>query len=142
MKTAPLIIQRIIDAPVDRVWKALTDTEQLCRWFSGITDFKPEPGFEFIIPDIYPSSCKIIEAVENYKLSYSLSFNAFPAETIVTFELSDHGETTMIRLTHEGLENIPARGNEDFEKDKFIKGWSNGLLSLQHYLEILYLADK
>jgi uncharacterized protein YndB with AHSA1/START domain len=137
MKSEPLVIQRQINAPADRVWKALTDPTQLEKWFFKFENFRPEPGFEFIIPDDYPSSCKIIEAVKNKRLSYSLSFNQYPSETIVTFELFDEGETTRLRLSHEGLENIPAAGNADFEKEKFMKGWGKGLSSLQHYLEVL-----
>jgi len=65
MKSEPLVIQRQINAPADRVWKALTDPTQLEKWFFKFENFRPEPGFEFIIPDDYPSSCKIIEAVKS-----------------------------------------------------------------------------
>jgi uncharacterized protein YndB with AHSA1/START domain len=135
MKTEPLVIERTLNAPVTKVWKALTDLEQLGQWFSKLDDFKPEVGFEFVIPDSYPSTCKVTEAIPDKKLSYMLCFDEYPAITIVTFELFDEGRKTNLRVTHEGLEKIPAVGNPDFERIKFLEGWGGVLAALQLFLE-------
>ncbi|HTD98126.1 MAG TPA: SRPBCC domain-containing protein [Mucilaginibacter sp.] len=135
MDTTPLIIERTLNAPVTKVWKALTNLEQLAQWFSKLDDFKPEPGFEFTIYDHYISSCQVIEAIENKKLSYSLSFNEFPAHTIVTFELFDEGDKTGIKLTHSGIQKIHTALNTDFGKEQFNQGWNGLLTALQRFLE-------
>jgi uncharacterized protein YndB with AHSA1/START domain len=41
MKTQDLVITRIIDAPVEKVWKAWTDCEQVKRWW-GPKDYTSE----------------------------------------------------------------------------------------------------
>lgn len=41
-------IERTLDlfAPPERVWRALTDQDELVRWFGDRADFKPEVGYE------------------------------------------------------------------------------------------------
>jgi len=58
----PLIIERLIKKPVDKVWQALTESKALSRWFFEITEFKAEPGYQFkVIGEnegvTYPSTC-------------------------------------------------------------------------------------
>jgi len=47
MKNEPFVIERILNAPSDRVWKAITDKKQMKEWYFDIAAFKPEVGFEF-----------------------------------------------------------------------------------------------
>ena len=42
-----VVIERTFNAPVPRVWKALTDVEEMRRWYFDLKEFKPEVGFEF-----------------------------------------------------------------------------------------------
>ena|SRR5215831_18879097 len=71
-----VIIERILNAPVARVWKALTDVEQMREWFlpcwrrdewSG-PKFKPQVGFEFEFVvehkgNSYHHLCKVTEVI-------------------------------------------------------------------------------
>src|SRR4030095_523220 len=44
---APIILERTFDAPVEKVWKAITDIDQMKQWyFPQLENFKPEEGFE------------------------------------------------------------------------------------------------
>ena len=47
MKTVPFVIERTFNAPVERVWKALTDRNETKQWYFDIEKFNPEVGFEF-----------------------------------------------------------------------------------------------
>lgn len=47
MKNAPFVIEKIYTARVSKVWKAITDKEQMKQWYFDIANFKPEVGFEF-----------------------------------------------------------------------------------------------
>lgn len=47
MKTDPLIIERVFDAPAEKVWQAITDKQKMKEWYFDFKEFKPEPGFEF-----------------------------------------------------------------------------------------------
>ena len=43
----PVIKEVLLDAPVSRVWKAITDKEDMKHWYFDFAEFKPEVGFEF-----------------------------------------------------------------------------------------------
>ena len=47
-KTAPLAIERIIElsVPRERVWRAITEPEELARWFLQKAEWELEPGHE------------------------------------------------------------------------------------------------
>ncbi|PYL29526.1 MAG: hypothetical protein DMF45_05510 [Verrucomicrobia bacterium] len=42
-----VVIERTFNAPVGRVWKALTDVEEMRQWYFNLKQFKAEVGFEF-----------------------------------------------------------------------------------------------
>ena len=47
MDSQTIIIEKIIDAPSDKVWSAITNKEEMKEWYFDLKEFKPEPGFEF-----------------------------------------------------------------------------------------------
>lgn len=140
MQTQPFIIERNYNAPVDRVWKAITDKTQMKEWYFDLSDFKPEVGFEFKFDGgtdgkVYHHVCEIIEVIPLKKLKYSWSYVGFEGMSFVTFELFNEGEQTKLKLTHEGLETFP-KNNPDFAKKSFTAGWTYIIgTSLQKFLE-------
>src|SRR4051794_36375210 len=50
-RTAPdaIRLERILDAPVDKVWRYLTEAELREQWFMGGTDAAPGAEFELLI---------------------------------------------------------------------------------------------
>ena len=124
-----IIIEKIYNAPVSTVWKAITDKEQMKQWYFDIAEFKPEVGFEFQFSgqgkegEQYLHLCKITEAVKEKKLQYSWRYDNLEGNSIVTFELFEEGGKTRLKLTHEGLETFPAN-SPDFAKESFAEGWT------------------
>ncbi len=47
MKANPIVIERTLNAPASRIWKALTDRNEVKSWYFDLAEFKPEVGFEF-----------------------------------------------------------------------------------------------
>ena len=47
MKNEPVIIERTYKASIERVWKAITDKDQMKQWHFDLAEFKPEVGFKF-----------------------------------------------------------------------------------------------
>lgn len=139
MSNEPFVIERTFNAPVEKVWKAITDKEEMKQWYFDLADFKPEIGFEFQFeggPDDrkYLHLCKVTEAIQNKKLTYSWRYDGYEGNSFVTFELFPEGEKTKLKLTHTGLETFPA--NPDFAKENFVQGWTHIIgKSLQEYLE-------
>ena len=140
MTQHPLIVEQLLNAPVERVWQAITDKEKMKQWYFDLSEFKPEVGFEFSFPgqghkgENYIHLCKVTEAIPNKKLRYSWRYQGFKGESFVTFDLFAEGDKTRLKLTHEGLESFPQE-NADFARESFTEGW-NELIgkSLPKYL--------
>ena len=129
MSKTALVIETLYDAPVTKVWKALTDHDEMKKWYFNMASFKPEVGFEFQFtggrPDgeQYVHLCKVTEVVQNKKIAYSWAYQGYSGYSIVMFELFAEGTTTRLKLTHEALESFPA-DNPDFDKKNFVEGWT------------------
>jgi len=144
LNSEPFVIERIYNAPVARVWKAITDNDEMKKWYFNIAAFKPEVGFEFSFDGVDKEGkkkvhlCKVIEVVKEIKLTYSWRYEGFEGNSFVTFELSAEGEKTKLRLTHSGLETFPATASDAFAKANFAEGWTyiTGT-SLQQFVEQL-----
>lgn len=128
MKTESIVIERIYNAPIELVWKALTEKEQIRQWSFEVSDFKPEVGFEFTFrggkDGIKIHLSKVVEVITNKKLSYTWRYQGHVGDSLVTFELFPEGEKTKMRLTHEGIETIAINGPE-FARENFIQGWTS-----------------
>ena len=139
MNTEPFVIERVYGAPMDRVWKAISDKDEMKRWYFDVSDFKPEVGFEFQFEGhnegrTYLHLCKVTEVVKGRKLKYSWAYKGYEGLSFVTFELFAEGNKTRLKLTHEGIETFPAI--PDFKKQNFIEGWTAIITtSLTTYLE-------
>jgi len=140
MQTTPFTIERTYDAPIEKVWQAITDKDKMKQWYFDLPEFKPEPGFEFSFtggPEdrSYLHVCKITEVITGKKLTYSWRYDGHEGNSFVTFELFPEGNKTRLKLTHTGLETFPA-GNPDFARENFAKGWEHITgISLKEYLE-------
>ncbi len=128
MKQEPFVIERTYNAPVSKVWKAITDKDQMKQWYFDIAAFKPEPGFAFSFTgqgskgEDYVHLCEVKEVIPNRKLSYSWRYRGYEGSSVVTFELFEEAGKTRLKLTHEGLESFPK--HPDFAVESFTKGWT------------------
>jgi uncharacterized protein YndB with AHSA1/START domain len=142
LRLKPVVVEKSIKANVERVWDAITDKEKMKKWFFNLSDFKPQVGFTFSFPgqgqkgEKYNHKCRITEVVPMKKLAYTWSYEGLPGESIVTIELTPDGNSTHVKLTHEGLASFPAN-QPDFDRSSFNKGWSHLIgKNLPVFLEI------
>jgi uncharacterized protein YndB with AHSA1/START domain len=125
--TEPVVKEVSLDAPVSRVWKALTNKNELKQWCFDMNAFEPKAGFEF---QFYGEKdghkflhlCKVLEAEPQKKMKWLWSYQGVPGDTYVSFELFPQGNQTKLILTHEGLEKLPQ--DENYAKENFIGGWN------------------
>ena len=142
MNKDTLIAERIFDAPIEKVWGALTNLDEMKKWYFDISEFKLEIGFEFQFQGeneckVYIHKCKILEVIQNKKLSYSWSYEDYPGNSILTFDLFKFENKTKLVITHEGLETFPQE-NPNFAKTSFEEGWNYIIgISLKQYLELI-----
>jgi uncharacterized protein YndB with AHSA1/START domain len=140
MKNEPFVIERLFNAPVDKVWKAITDKDQMKKWYFELEEFRPEVGFEFHFEggkdgNCYLHLCKVTDVIPGRMIRYSWRYDGYEGNSFVTFELFPEGNQTRLRLTHEGLETFPA-SNPDLAKENFVEGWTYLIgASLSNYLE-------
>ena len=128
MKKEPIVKEVTLNAPIDKVWHAISDKNEMKHLYFEMEEFKPEVGFEFQFyggseEKRYLHLCKITEVIAGKKLSYSWKYEGYTGESFVTFELFAEGNKTRLVLTHEGLETFPAT-NKDFAKENFAEGWN------------------
>jgi len=124
---APVVIERTFGASVERVWKALTDVEQMRQWYFDLKQFRPEPGFEFEFTvehegRTYHHLCRVTEVVMQKKIAYTWRYKGEPGNSLVTIELFTEGEKTRLKLTHEGLETFPK--TPAYARKNFEAGWT------------------
>ena len=127
MKNEPFIIERILNASVEKVWKAITDKDEMEKWYFDLAEFKPEVGFEFQFyagddKKQWLHACKVTEVIPEKKLTYSWRYEGYSGISYVTFELFDEAEETRLKLTHSDLESFPI-DEPGLKKENFIAGW-------------------
>jgi len=140
-KITPFVIERTYNAPSDQVWKAITDKNEMKKWYFELKEFKPEVGFEFSFiggkPDgkQYVHLCRITEVVSGKKLVHTWCYEGIEGVSTVSFELFPEGNKTRLKLTHAGLETFP-KSNANLASHRFAEGWTTIIgTALKDYLE-------
>lgn len=146
-KTRDIETEVEINAPVEAVWKALTDAEELTRWFPLEAGKNPDGTLRMSWRDefCWDSRIEIAEPNRRFRIASVERLadqQAAPeaAERSVTvaqptatdFFLEARGGKTVLRLVHSGFS---ADAEWDALYDGTRRGWKFQLWSLRHYLE-------
>jgi uncharacterized protein YndB with AHSA1/START domain len=144
--TDEVVVERVFNVPVARVWGALTDNEEMRQWYFDLKEFKPEVGFEFefVVEHegmTYHHLCKVTEVVPRKKIAYTWRYKGHEGSSLVTFELFPADEKTRLKLTHTGLASFPE--SPAFKRDNFRQGWDELIgKSLPKFLERETATDQ
>lgn len=139
----------VLQAPIERVWHALSDAASFGAWFG--VNFPAEaaftagkrvrgnvsyPGYEYLMFDVE------VERVEPPRL---LSWRWHPAPTergrdysdetptLVVLELSEQDGGTLLKVTESGFDQVPAeRRAEAFSMNS--EGWTGQMQNIADYL--------
>ena len=122
-----VIVERTLKAPVTRVWKALTDVDQMREWYFDLKEFKPQVGFEFEFSvehegTTYHHLCRVTEVIPEKKIAYTWRYKSEPGDSLVTIELFAEGDNTRLKLTHSGIESFPK--TPAYARKNFEQGWT------------------
>ncbi len=136
-----------LNAPVSRVWRALTDHEQFGQWFrvnleSPFIPGKPTrghityPGYEHLIMEL------VVTRMEPEHL-FSFTWHPYAIDTqkdysqetptLVEFRLEKNGNGTLLLLTESGFDRIP----EDRRLTAFRAndgGWTEQMRNIQNHV--------
>lgn len=137
-----------IDAPLDRVWSALTDAEQFGQWFrvkleGPFVAGRPArgrmtfPGVEHMVMEL------TVDRIEPktlfsyfwhpYAVKPDIDYSA-EAPTLVEFRLAPNGQGTRITVTESGFDRVPPhRRAEALEMNT--RGWGIQMENIKAYAE-------
>jgi uncharacterized protein YndB with AHSA1/START domain len=135
-------LERMLDAPVETVWRYLTEAELRSQWFMGGGDAAPDSEFELLndhdnlsddeVP--YPESYAPYKGMTWREKVIRFEPPRLLATTFqggkngtVSYELFREGERTRLVLTHSGIQS--GTGAQDFGS-----GWNSHLTVLQEKL--------
>jgi len=126
MSKKPLVVERLYDAPIEKLWQAITDKEQMKNWYFDVPAFEPVVGNLFTFTGenegrTFLHLCEVKEVTPLKRLSYTWRYEGVEGSSLLTFELFEEGHKTKLRLSHAGLETFPQ--NKDFQKENFVGGW-------------------
>jgi len=130
----PIIKEVVINAHASKVWAALTEKEQLAKWFHASDDYTGETGKTFHMDALhegknYLHTLTITEQIPEQKLSLDWHINGDVGVTHVTYLLEPQGESTKVTVTHSGFENYERAAAED-NRSGYDAGWEHVLFSL------------
>ncbi|MGB5238643.1 MAG: SRPBCC domain-containing protein [Flavobacteriaceae bacterium] len=140
-RNEPIIVDQDFKLPVEKVWAAITDRDQMIQWFfADIPEFKAEKGFytEFDVDSgerIFRHRWMILEATPPCKIVYHWSYKDMEGEGIVSFDLLKKDKGTLLRLTNTGLDSFPDDIPE-FSRESCKGGWEYFIKgNLKNFLE-------
>jgi uncharacterized protein YndB with AHSA1/START domain len=130
-----------INAPVEAVWKALAEGEEVARWFSLDAHVTPGVGGDILWSwgggMDWPSKIEIWEPNHHLRATYEkppgVAAGQLPPQRLVMdFYLETHAGKTVLCVVHSGF---GATTDWDNEYEGVGRGWTVELQSLRHYLE-------
>ncbi len=134
-------IERIFNAKLATVWRAITEKDLMKQWYFDLSEFKAEVGFTFEFTGgeeggkQYLHHCVITEVIVEKKLTHTWSYVGYEGISYLTYELFADGDNTKLILTHAGIETFPS-DNTDFAFSNFEQGWNYIVdTALKNFLE-------
>ncbi len=89
-----LRFERRLPHSVERVWRAITEPEELANWFPGVPHFTLRQGAEFVVEGDAGGSGRILELDPPRLLAYEWSGE------LLRFELAPDGDGCLLRFSH------------------------------------------
>ena len=137
-----------LNAPPDRVWRALTNAEELSAWFQVTIEGAIAQGTEVWMTSVHPDHAgqrfrvRIAELTRPNRVVWewhpgevdpALDYSREP-RTTVTFSLEPSGRGTRLSVSETGFDAITLARRAKVYKDNS-EGWAAVLVWLQQYVE-------
>ena len=127
-----LVIDRevLIEAPVEVVWRTITEPDQVSRWFADRVELVVEPGAHGYMEFGDQGGPVVVEIVDSpvrfsFRWNHPRGEEPVPGNSmLVEFTLTPEGERTRLRVAESGHE---LRAWPDAEKERYAaehrEGW-------------------
>jgi len=127
----------VIKSPQEVVFRALTNADELIRWFPTRVESDPRPGGKFKFAWEFANASEngsqageYVEVVPNSMLSYTWQADTIP--TLVSIQLSEANGETTLDLDHASLQE---GADGDKLHEMHANQWGFFLMNLKGYLE-------
>ena len=140
-----------IEAPVDVVWRTVTEPDQIRTWFSDAVELEARPGavgtltFRADTDDPLVVDITVVAAERPHRFSFRWSYPpgdhaTADNSTLVTFTLTADGDTrTRLRVVETGLDQLDW---PDDEKEKYVDQHRHGWQVQGDKLRDLFVARR
>jgi len=128
METKPVVVKQDFHVPVNQLWKAIIELDQMKLWFfENIENFSAEVGFEtqFIVKSgerDFMHLWKVIEVIPLEKIVYSWKYEGYEGESFVSFETFIREGGSSIRVSHIVKNSFP-QSIPEFTRESCLGGW-------------------
>lgn len=125
---APVIVEQHFNAPIETVWKAITEWRHMQQWFfKEIETFVPAVGFQtrFVVENegrLFKHLWRLTDVVPHKKITYNWRYEGYAGDALVCFELFDLNGKTLLRLTHTVTVAFDKNITE-FKRESCLSGW-------------------
>ncbi len=138
-----------IEAPVDVVWRTITEPEQIRTWFSDVVELEARPGavgtltFRADTDDPFVVDITVVAAERPHRFSFRWCYPTgahatADNSTLVTFTLTADGDArTRLRVVETGLDELDW---PDDDKQKFVDEHQHGWQVQGDKLRDLFVA--
>ncbi len=127
-------VTRVLAAPPEQVWAALTEPEALAAWFWPASlaakvsaDPRPEGDYRIEAASMAVGGA-YREVTPPRRLVFSWRWDGEGDESLVTIDLAPRGDETELVLRHDGLRDTEVR-------DLHVRGWNDCLDRLPGWLK-------
>jgi uncharacterized protein YndB with AHSA1/START domain len=134
----------VIDAPVEVVWRTITEPEQISQWFADRVELEAKPGGRGYLGFGDQGGPVVVEAVDpptRFSFRWNHPAGEEPAagnSVLVEFTLVGEGERTRLRVVESGHELLAW---SDGEKDRYAEEHNGGWATFMDRLARL-LAER
>jgi uncharacterized protein YndB with AHSA1/START domain len=137
-----------IQAPPDRVWRALTNADELSSWFQVTIEGRIAPGEDLWMTSVHPEhkgqrfSVRIVEMTPPRRFVWqwhpgavdpAIDYSREP-RTTVTFTVEASGRGTRLSVAETGFDQISLARRARVYQDNS-QGWTEVLTWLQKHVE-------
>lgn len=136
METLVIEHSLVVNAPVERVWRALTDPVRFTNWFGDSVQFdRAAVGETIVFMNMTEEAgkIKVVEPPREFAFTWSAEVGS-GKQNLVTFVLEPVDGQTRVTVTETGFEQLPpAVGRSRFESNN--EGWAIQLRNIAAHVE-------
>ncbi len=130
-----------INAPREKVWQAITEADQIMKWWGGgdlweIEKLEVGAGVKFgEADDQLLATIAALDPPAKFSLRWPPQEAYHNIEVFTTYELTEENGGTLVKVSETGFEALP----EDIRQKRFdqtAKGYETVLAGLKNYVEI------